>query len=54
MTAYVLALLVVERLGGSLSSQPDLAWWLQRPLWLFAPAIFLAGLLVAFARFERP
>jgi hypothetical protein len=25
---------------------------LQRPLWLFLPAVFLAGLIAVFARFE--
>jgi hypothetical protein len=29
-------------------------WWLERPLWIAASALILAGLVRIFARFEHP
>ena len=54
MTALLVALLALERAGLQLGSEPTVAWWLQRPLWLVAPGIVLAGLVAVFARFELP
>ena len=54
MTALLVALLALERAGLQLSSEPTVAWWLQRPLWLVAPGIVLAALVAVFARFELP
>lgn len=52
MTAYVIALGIVEGLGGRLLSEPTAHWWTERPLWLVAPGMVLAGLVVIFARVE--
>jgi len=52
MTAYVMAVGVVDLLGGRLLAHPTAEWWAQRPLWLFLPGVFLAGLIAVFARFE--
>ena len=52
MTAYVMAVGVVELVGGRLLPHPSAAWWVQRPLWLLLPGVFLAGLTAVFARFE--
>jgi hypothetical protein len=54
MTAYVAAIALVHVLGGTLLSQPTATWWLQRPLWIALPGVFLAGLITLFARFELP
>lgn len=52
MTALVLAIGVFQLLGGVLLTEPTAAWWLQRPLWLLLPGVFLAGQMALFARFE--
>jgi hypothetical protein len=52
MTALVVVITAFEHLGGTLLAQPTAAWWLQRPLWLLAPAIVLAPLVRTFARIE--
>jgi peptidoglycan/LPS O-acetylase OafA/YrhL len=54
MTALLVALLALERAGLQLGSEPTVGWWLQRPLWLVAPGVVLAGLVAVFARFELP
>jgi peptidoglycan/LPS O-acetylase OafA/YrhL len=54
MTALLVALLALERAGLKLGSEPTVAWWLQRPLWLVAPGSVLAVLVAVFARFELP
>ncbi|NLG55915.1 MAG: acyltransferase [Rhodococcus sp.] len=53
MTALVLAVWTVERLGFGLEATTGAAWWLNRPLWVFLPALFLAALVALFAPFER-
>jgi len=54
MTAFLVAAVVFERLGGTLLAEPTAGWWAQRPLWLLAPAVVLAGLVAVFARVELP
>lgn len=54
MTALVLAIGVFQAFGGELEPGPTTTWWLTRPLWLLLPALALAPLVAAFARFERP
>ncbi len=52
MTALVMAIGVFQLVGGTLLEQPTAGWWLQRPLWVLLPGVFLAGLIGLFARFE--
>jgi hypothetical protein len=52
MTAKVAVLGAYEALGFTLLSEPTAAWWLQRPLWLIAPAVVLAGLTALAAPLE--
>ena len=54
MTALIGAIAVFEAAGGRLGTEADTGWWLQRPLWLAAPGVLLAGLVAVFARFELP
>jgi hypothetical protein len=54
MTAFLLAMLVLMPLGFGLHPGPTAAWWLERPLWILVSALFLAGLVAVFGRFERP
>jgi len=54
MTALVVFLLAFEAAGFTLATEPTAGWWLTRPLWVAGPAIVLAGLMAAFARFELP
>ncbi|MFN8041024.1 MAG: acyltransferase [Acidimicrobiales bacterium] len=54
MTALVAAIGVYQLVGGELLRDATGGWWLQRPLWLGLPAVFLGVLLAVFARFELP
>ena len=54
MTALVVFLLAYEAAGFTLATDPTTAWWLTRPLWIAGPAVVLAVLMAAFARFELP
>lgn len=54
MTALVLFLLAYEAAGFTLATEPTEGWWLTRPVWILGPALLLAGLMAAFARFELP
>lgn len=54
MTALVFAIGAWHLLGQELSAEPTTTWWLQRPVWLLLPGVFLAGLLAVFARIELP
>lgn len=54
MTAFLLAMLVLWPLGFGHQTDSTLAWWLERPLWIVVPSLFLAVLVVIFGRFERP
>lgn len=49
--AIAYALLTVA--GMSIPQSTNLAWWLQRPVWLLAPALCTAPLVILFSRFER-
>ncbi len=53
MTAVLLAIEVVEGIGWTLPDSATAGWWLQRPVGLLLPGVFLAGLVVLFNRFER-
>jgi hypothetical protein len=52
MTALLVVLAVLRALGVDLLTEPTAAWWLQRPLWVLAPALVLIPLVAIFARFE--
>jgi hypothetical protein len=54
MTAYLLAILLLWPLGFGHQADSTARWWLERPLWIGAPGLLLAGLVAAFGRFERP
>ncbi len=54
MTALVAAIGAYRAAGFELAAEPTVGWWLQRPLWLVAPGVVLAGLVALFARFELP
>lgn len=63
MTAFLLAILVLWPLGLGRQTvdapvfmryQPALSWWVQRPLFVIVPALFLFGIVLLFGRFERP
>ena len=53
MTAYLVAILVLWPLGFGRETEPTARWWLERPLWIAAPAVLLAGLVALFGRIER-
>jgi hypothetical protein len=53
MTAFLLAVLVLWPIGFGQQGDTTAAWWLERPLWVIVPAIFLTGLVATFGRFER-
>jgi peptidoglycan/LPS O-acetylase OafA/YrhL len=48
MTALLIAIGTYESLGFELASEPTLAWWLERPLWVVFPAVFMVPLLAIF------
>jgi hypothetical protein len=52
MTAFVAVIGIYRATGHELLARPTTAWWIQRPLWLLAPGLLLAGLVAVFARFE--
>ena len=54
MTAFLFAALVMWPLGLGREHDSTAAWWLQRPLWIGVPAVFLVLLVAVFGRFERP
>jgi hypothetical protein len=54
MTAFLLAILVLWPLGFGQQGDTTAGWWLERPLWVGVPAMFLAALAAVFGRFERP
>jgi hypothetical protein len=54
MTAYLIAILLLHPLGLGHPTDSTASWWLQRPLWIFAPAVLVAAFVAVFARFERP
>ncbi len=54
MTAYLIAVLVLWRLGLGQQGDTTASWWLERPLWELVPAAFLFVLIVIFGGIERP
>ncbi len=54
MTAYLVAVVLLWPLGFGREQDSTARWWIERPLWILAPAAILAGLVAAFRRFERP
>jgi hypothetical protein len=52
MTAFAVVFLLVEHLGAAPGGVPDPGWLAARPLWLVAPAVVLAALVVVFRRVE--
>ena len=54
MTAYLIALLALWPLGFGREQGSTARWWLERPLWLLAPGLVLAGIVALLGRFERP
>jgi peptidoglycan/LPS O-acetylase OafA/YrhL len=53
MTALIIVIGIFSFLGGQLLHSPSALWWVERPFWLLAPGIVLAGLVWAFSRIER-
>jgi fucose 4-O-acetylase-like acetyltransferase len=53
MTAYLMALVVLWPLGFGHQHATGARWWLERPLWVLVPGVFLAGIVAIFGRFER-
>ena len=54
MTAYLLAIIVLWPVGFGRQHDSTSRWWLERPLWMIVPGLFLIGLVAIFDRFERP
>ncbi len=54
MTAYLLAILLLWPSGFGRETESTWRWWAERPLWVLVPGVFLAILVAAFGRFERP
>ncbi len=54
MTAYLLAILALFPLGFGREADSTARWWLERPLWIGAPGLILAGLVALLGRAERP
>jgi hypothetical protein len=54
MTAYLIAVLLLWPWDFGRQGDTTVSWWIERPLWEVAPAIFLFGLIAIFGRFERP
>lgn len=52
MTALLVVLELLRAAGVDLRTQPTLAWWLERPFWVVAPAAVLTVLVAVFGRFE--
>lgn len=53
LTAYLVAIVLLYPLGFGHPTDSTASWWLQRPVWLVAPALLLIPFVVVFARFER-
>ena len=54
MTAYLISILLLHPVGLGHPTDSTASWWLQRPLWIAAPALLLAAFVAVFGRFERP
>lgn len=53
MTAFLIAVIVLWPFGFGRESDTTARWWLERPLWLGLPALFLGLFIAIFGRFER-
>ena len=53
LLAYAIAYLLLSPLGIGRSIDNKALWWLERPLWIIAPALVLAVFVAIFGRFER-
>jgi hypothetical protein len=53
MTAYLIAILLLWPLGLGHQHDSTPTWWIERFVWILAPAGILAGLIAIFGRFER-
>jgi hypothetical protein len=53
MTAYLFTVLTLWPLGFGQQHDSTVGWWLERPLWIGLSAVYLAGLVAIFGRFER-
>lgn len=54
LTALLIAIIALRPLGFGLEGDSTARWWIERPLWIAAPAAILSVLVAIFARFERP
>lgn len=54
MTAYLVAIVALWPLGLGQESVSTARWWLERPVWVLVPGLFLSVIVVLVARFERP
>ncbi len=52
MSAYVLALGLVQLAAGAPGAHATGTWWFERPVWLVLPALMLVPLVALFARVE--
>lgn len=53
MTALLIVIKAINQLGLQLLTRPTTVWWIQRPFWLIAPGVVLAGLVALFSQIER-
>jgi peptidoglycan/LPS O-acetylase OafA/YrhL len=53
LLAWVMAYAAVRTIGIAVPAEPSATWWLQRPLWLVAPALIAVPLCGLFRRFDR-
>ncbi len=53
LSALLVTILVLYPLGLGNEIEPNLRWWLERPVWILAPLVVLAPLVAGFRRFER-
>jgi hypothetical protein len=54
MTAFLLAIFLLWPLGLGRQHDSTARWWVERPLWIGVPVLFLLGLVWLFGRFEHP
>jgi hypothetical protein len=54
ITAYAAVFGLLALVGFKGSTPGTVGWWLERPIWLVAPALVLLPLILLFSRFERP